>query len=104
MWTDTGAEEQELVKWAKEMWWTIWTRQFRVNYVGIWKKRMEMEDVKREKDMREKVEKHKMEEEARERRAKIMRRLKNINEGMGMADDGNVEVMGKPDTHVCVES
>lgn len=104
MWTDTGAGEQELVKWAKEMWWAIWTRQFRVNYVGMWKNRMEMEDVKKEKDMREKVEKHKMEEEVRERRAKIMRRLKNINEGMGMADDGNVEVMGKPDTHVCVES
>jgi hypothetical protein len=31
-WARSDAEDAVLVKWAKEMWWHVWARQFRVNY------------------------------------------------------------------------
>lgn len=49
-WASSGAEDVALVRWAKYMWWHIWVRQHRVNYVGMWKKRFEEEDRKAEKN------------------------------------------------------
>jgi hypothetical protein len=54
-WAGSGAEDEELLKWVKEMWWPIWKRQCRVNYVGMWKKRFEKEDKKKAKEMDGKV-------------------------------------------------
>lgn len=48
-WASSGAEDDVLVKWAREMWWTIWARQYRTSYVGMWKRRFEKEDKKAEK-------------------------------------------------------
>lgn len=45
-WAGSGAEDAVLVKWAKEIWWHVWARQLRVNYVGMWKRRFEKEDRK----------------------------------------------------------
>lgn len=46
-WSDSGASDEMLKGWAKNMWWTIWVRQSRINYVGMWKKRFEKEDAKK---------------------------------------------------------
>lgn len=50
-WVGSGAEEDELVSWVKSMWWQIWLRQARVNYVGMWKQRF----VKEEKTKMQKM-------------------------------------------------
>lgn len=69
-WVTSGAPDKELVGWTKKMWWVIWTRQFRVNFTGMWKKRMEKEDRKAEK-----AEIKKKEKEDRERREALKRRM-----------------------------
>ncbi|KAF2659402.1 hypothetical protein K491DRAFT_712682 [Lophiostoma macrostomum CBS 122681] len=43
-WAGSKAEDKDLVKWAKEMWWPVWKRQCRVNYDDMWKKKFEEED------------------------------------------------------------
>lgn len=58
-WTDAayaGATDEVLVHWAKEMWWCVWSRQSRVNYVGMWKRRFEKEDRKSEAARKKEVE------------------------------------------------
>ncbi|KAJ4297752.1 hypothetical protein N0V90_005647 [Kalmusia sp. IMI 367209] len=55
-WSDSGASDEILVKWAKEMWWGIWVRQCYVNYVGMWKRRFEKDDVKAEKARKSEIE------------------------------------------------
>ena len=41
---DAGLTEEELVRWAKGVWWTVWVRQCVVNWRGMWAKRVEKED------------------------------------------------------------
>jgi hypothetical protein len=41
---EAGFTEEELVKWAKGVWWSVWVRQCVVNWRGMWAKRMEKED------------------------------------------------------------
>lgn len=45
-WASSSAEDAILVRWAQDMWWHVWVRQHRVNYVGMWRKRFEKEDRK----------------------------------------------------------
>ncbi|KAF2178712.1 hypothetical protein K469DRAFT_598713 [Zopfia rhizophila CBS 207.26] len=45
-WADSGASDEVLVKWAREMWWACWVRQGVRSWVGMWKRRLEREDKK----------------------------------------------------------
>lgn len=81
-WSDSGASDEVLVRWMKEMWWVVWVRQTHVNYVGMWMKRFEKEDVKAEKNRLrdlEGEEKEDIQVEVEARRAKIMARLEMLN-------------------------
>ncbi|KAI4637112.1 hypothetical protein J4E93_010628 [Alternaria ventricosa] len=43
-WTDAqyaGATDGVLVRWAEEVWWSVWVRQCVVNYRGMWRRRFE---------------------------------------------------------------
>jgi hypothetical protein len=94
-WTDAvyaGATDAILVAWAKEMWWSIWIRQSNVNYTGMWKERFNKEDKKAEKARLEEEVQAKAEELVKKDREKIMRRLKMLNEVLGVAD-GEVAVV-----------
>lgn len=51
-----GATNKVLVHWAKDMWWPVWQRQSRVNYVGMWKRKFEKEDKKLAKSVQEMAE------------------------------------------------
>ncbi|KAF2748565.1 hypothetical protein M011DRAFT_485816 [Sporormia fimetaria CBS 119925] len=44
-----GCEDEELARWARKMWWVVWARQSRVNYVGMWRRRFNKEDAQAEK-------------------------------------------------------
>lgn len=85
-WSDSGASDDVLTKWVSEMWWGIWVRQAWVNYVGMWKKRLEKEDAKAEKaKLKAKEEKDKAEEEHMKMQAeeeKIVARLRVLNGGL----------------------
>jgi hypothetical protein len=48
-WASSGAEDGVLLRWAEDMWWHVWMRQCRVNYVGMWKRRFEKEDKRAQK-------------------------------------------------------
>ena len=46
-WTDAqyaGATDGVLVRWAEEVWWSVWVRQCVVNYRGMWKRRFEKKE------------------------------------------------------------
>lgn len=73
-WSDSGARDAVLVKWVQNMWWAIWIRQARVNYVGMWRKRFEKEDTKVAK-VREEAERV----EVAAKRKKILERLAVVN-------------------------
>lgn len=47
----SGASDEVLLQWVTEMWWGCWSRQARVNYVGMWKHRFEREAKKAAKTM-----------------------------------------------------
>ncbi|KAF2017240.1 hypothetical protein BU24DRAFT_478321, partial [Aaosphaeria arxii CBS 175.79] len=81
-WADSGAEDKVLVRWVREMWWPIWMRQSRVNWVGMWKKRFEKEDARRAKVELEAREATNMQMEKDERHAKVMERLQLVNESL----------------------
>ncbi|KAL1792284.1 hypothetical protein ACET3X_008791 [Alternaria dauci] len=52
-WTDAkhaGATDDELVQWARDMWWCIWVRQAAVNYVGMWRRRFDKEDSRKRRE------------------------------------------------------
>jgi hypothetical protein len=80
-WSDAEVEAADLVKWAQEMWWPIWKRQFRTNYVGMWKKRMEKEDKTAESKKLEADKKAAVQREADDKKEKLMSRLAAINKG-----------------------
>jgi hypothetical protein len=65
---ESGFAEEELVKWAKGVWWTVWVRQCVVNWRGMWAKRMEKEDKKAEE------------------RRKILERLAAVNKMLGLVE------------------
>lgn len=86
-WTDAtylGATEKMLVEWVEEMWWHIWIRQSHTNYVGMWKKRFEKEDRKKERMKEEEEAKQKAEELVKANKEKIMGRLKALNVSLGL--------------------
>lgn len=81
-WSSSGAREEVLVKWVREMWWSVWVRQAQVNYVGMWKKRFEKEDAKAERkrvEQLEKVDAEEEEEEVEARKKKISERLRKLH-------------------------
>lgn len=85
-WSDSGARDEVLVAWAREMWWRVWARQARVNYLGLWRKRFEKEDANavNERVRGEKAEKvgagvEKVKMQVQARRAKIFERLAAMN-------------------------
>jgi hypothetical protein len=84
-WVGSGADERVLAQWAKEMWWVIWARQARVNYVRMWKEKLEKEDKKAAKQIEELNEKRTLEEERDKREEcweKVIGRLRDINQRM----------------------
>lgn len=94
---EAGFKEEGLVKWAQDMWWTIWVRQCVVNWRGMWAKRFEKEDAKTEKAKKaeeERAEKERIEEEERVKaeelvrahKRKIMGRLEGLNRTLGLLD------------------
>jgi hypothetical protein len=87
-WMESGAEDHILLKWGKEMWWAAWTRQHHVNFVGMWKRRLEEEDKEMENGKLKHEEMVKIAKEKDEWRTKVMRRLRQVNEGMGVIDEG----------------
>lgn len=87
-WADAEVEEADLVKWTQDMWWPVWARQFRTNYVGMWKKRMEKEDKNAEAKKLEEKKKTTEQSEANENMGKLMNRLVAINTGIeGLVDE-----------------
>lgn len=47
-WADAvyaGATEEVLLRWAREEWWGTWARQVVVNYMGMWRRRFEKEEL-----------------------------------------------------------
>jgi hypothetical protein len=88
-WTDAtfaGATEVALMNWAKEMWWHIWIRQSHTNYVGMWKKRFEMEDKKVEKKKQEKQEENRAEALKKAEKEEILARLEVVNMRLGLGE------------------
>ena len=89
-WLDSEADEQELVAWVREMWWAIWTRQHKVNYYGMWRRRMEKEDAKAEAEKENKQAQiikaiktgGEKAGQSTTRAGTLMDRLKVINEGI----------------------
>jgi len=75
-------EKEVLVTWVKEMWWVVRGRQWRINWVGLWRKRMEREDKKKAKESAEKDKDLTGEKESG--MDMILGRLKSVNEKMGM--------------------
>jgi hypothetical protein len=85
--TYAGATEQDLVKWAQEMWWIVWIRQCHVSYVGMWKKRFEKEDMKAEKMREEEEGKTRAEGMVKADKEKIKQRLERLNLSLGLVDE-----------------
>ncbi|KAF2994059.1 hypothetical protein E8E13_001960 [Curvularia kusanoi] len=85
---EAGCSEEELLVWARDMWWVIWVRQCVVNWRGMWMKRIEKEDKKAEKEEKERadieLEKGRAEEAAPIRRTIIAERLAKMNEARGL--------------------
>jgi hypothetical protein len=97
-WTDAtyaGATDEVLVKWARDMWWSIWIRQCHTNYVGLWKTRFAKEDKKaegmrvEEEEAKRKAEEAKLkaEEMVKANREKLLGRLKVLNRSLGLVDE-----------------
>jgi hypothetical protein len=84
--TYSGAKDEILVKWAKEMWWHIWIRQSHTNYVGMWKKRFEKEDRKAEKQREENEVRAKAEAAVVANKERILKRLNTLNLGLGLVE------------------
>lgn len=77
-WTDAiyaGAREEVLLRWAKEEWWRVWARQSIVNYVGMWRGRLEKESKKSAKGGEE--------EKDGDRLGRIRERLEVVNKKLG---------------------
>ncbi|KAF3052234.1 hypothetical protein E8E11_010858 [Didymella keratinophila] len=113
---EAGFSEEGLVKWAHDMWWTVWMRQCMVNWRGMWAKRFEKEDAKVEKSKRveeEEAEKERTETEARFKAAelvgahkqKIMGRLEGLESSSGTAGRSRVgsSILGVHYTLCCQE-
>jgi hypothetical protein len=92
---DAGFSEEDLVKWAQEIWWDVWARQCVVNWRGMWAKRFEKEDTKAKKARKveeEKADSVNIEEEARAKaeelvrahKQKVMGRLEGLNRALGL--------------------
>lgn len=93
-WSDSGAGDEVLLRWVREMWWVVWVRQARVNYGGMWRRRFEREAAEEEREgIGEKgemvrVEGEQRKEEGKEKdkmevevmRRKILERLSAVNE------------------------
>lgn len=81
-WQDSGVQEEVLANWLKKVWWGVWERQGLINFVGMWKRRLEKEETKREKE-RLRTEQARLEREetnkGENRRAKILERLKRVS-------------------------
>ncbi|KAF1852105.1 uncharacterized protein K460DRAFT_299873 [Cucurbitaria berberidis CBS 394.84] len=88
--TYAGATEQVLTEWAREMWWHIWIRQSHVNYVGMWKKRFEKEDLKAEKEKLVEEARVEAEKLTKANSEKIMARMKTLNVRLGLEESGYV--------------
>ncbi|KAF3046147.1 hypothetical protein E8E12_011375 [Didymella heteroderae] len=91
---EAGFNEEGLVKWAQDVWWSVWVRQCVVNWRGMWAKRFEKENAEAEKANKaeeEKAASDKIEEEARVKaeelvrlhKQKIMGRLEGLNRALG---------------------
>ncbi|KAH6869958.1 hypothetical protein BKA58DRAFT_360295 [Alternaria rosae] len=80
-WTDAqlaDATDEVLVQWARDMWWSVWTRQCVVNYRGMWKRKFEKEARKVQMEEKE----SKVVEIRGERVEKVRGRLGRLNEGL----------------------
>ncbi|KAI8934626.1 hypothetical protein NX059_008319 [Plenodomus lindquistii] len=81
-WADAayaGATDEVLVDWAENMWWSIWIRQSHVNFIGMWKKRLEKEDRKAGRarlEVEAKFEEEKIEQAQKEKMMGRLRRFK----------------------------
>ncbi|CAI6339235.1 unnamed protein product [Periconia digitata] len=54
-WSDSIMSDEILVKWVEKVWVVAWWRQSWVNYVGMWRRRFEKEDMKAALKMKESV-------------------------------------------------